>query len=225
MALRNQEPGIVLASTSPRRKELLALSGLQFRVGAVEIDETPAPGEDAYKYVSRVARAKANAAAKKVEKGEVVIAADTIVIFENEIMGKPKDDQDAANMLDRLRNNTHQVVTSLVVALPSSGNMVISEMAVTDVPMRNYSDQEVGAYITSGDPLDKAGSYAIQHHGFHPVEHLQGCYANVVGLPLCHLTRAMNKLDINGMENVPTNCQNHLKYDCPVYEQVLKGEL
>jgi len=91
--------------------------------------------------------------------------------------------------------------------------------------MRDYSDAEMQAYIESGDPLDKAGAYAIQHPEFHPVDDLQGCYANVVGLPLCHLVRALRKSDIEFVDSVPLSCQSTLGYECPIYEAVLQENL
>lgn len=224
MSIKTQDTTFVLASSSPRRRELLGLTDLSFDIVAADVDETPLPDEVARAYVARVAKSKANAAASLVQNGEVVIAADTIVIFEDEILGKPKDAQDAFDTLERLRNKNHQVVTNLVV-LETGENILISETAFTDVPMRDYSDEEVQAYIASGDPFDKAGSYAIQHSGFHPVEHLAGCYANVVGMPLCHLVRATEKIAGENMADIPDRCQNHFNYDCPVYEKVLKGDL
>jgi predicted house-cleaning NTP pyrophosphatase (Maf/HAM1 superfamily) len=126
-------------------------------------------------------------------------------------------------MLERLRARTHQVYTALTV-VHTGNNLIFADLACTDVPMRAYSDAEMQAYIDSGDPFDKAGGYAIQHAGFHPAEALSGCYANVVGLPLCHLTRTLTKLGIEPAGNVPENCQHTLGYDCPVFEQVLQGE-
>jgi predicted house-cleaning NTP pyrophosphatase (Maf/HAM1 superfamily) len=127
-------------------------------------------------------------------------------------------------MLDALRGKTHEVITSLAVIRTHDG-LELSDLAVTDVPMRDYTQEEIRDYIASGDPLDKAGGYAIQHDGFHPVTNLQGCYANVVGLPLCHVVRTLEKFDINLLTDVPKKCQQHFDYKCRVYERVLKGEL
>jgi predicted house-cleaning NTP pyrophosphatase (Maf/HAM1 superfamily) len=123
-------------------------------------------------------------------------------------------------MLLRLRGQTHQVYTALAV-LHGTERALMLDWCVTQVPMRTYSDAEVSAYIATGDPLDKAGAYAIQHAGFHPVEQLDSCYANVVGLPLCHLTRTLVKLGVAPINDVPRVCQQELDYCCPVFRQVL----
>jgi septum formation protein len=100
----------------------------------------------------------------------------------------------------------------------------LTDLCVTEVPMRDYSDQEIEAYVQTGDPLDKAGAYAIQHPDFQPVDDLSGCFASVMGLPVCHLVRSLRKLDIPPRADVPTNCQSLLNYQCPVYRAVLRGE-
>ena len=123
-------------------------------------------------------------------------------------------------MLRQLRARTHQVLTALAVLQTGSGRLLL-DICVTDVPMRAYSDAEIEAYVASGDPLDKAGAYAIQHAGFHPVKSLDGCYANVVGLPLCHLARMLHRLGLPPRANLPLACQAALGYQCPVYEQIL----
>lgn len=224
MTSQTQETTIVLASTSPRRKELLELIGLPFRVGAIEIDETPMEAEDARTYVTRVAESKARAAAKQMRNSELVIAADTTVAYAGKIIGKPADAEEAAEMLAALRSKTHEVITSVSI-IRTRDSLEMNDLAVTDVPMRDYTEEEVREYVDSGDPLDKAGSYAIQHDGFHPVTNLEGCYANVVGLPLCHLVRTLEKFNINPNSDVPEKCQQHFDYNCTVYERVLKGEL
>lgn len=195
----------------------------------VEVDEQPWSGEAARGYVLRLAESKARAASKELEANPaaadaLVIAADTTVVDGGDILGKPRDAAEAAAMLRRLRGRSHQVYTALAVLHPADGRME-SDLCVTDVPMRAYSESEIQAYIASGDPMDKAGAYAIQHAGFHPVENLEGCYANVVGLPLCHLTRTLNKFGTNSYVDVPSACQAALGYRCPVYSQVLSGEL
>ena len=224
MTSQTQETTFVLASTSPRRKELMGITGLRFTVGAVEVDETPIAQEQAQDYVARVAKSKARAAVRKMQNGEMVIAADTTVVHAGNILGKPGDEDKAAEMLDTLCGNTHEVITSLTI-IRTHDRLELSDLAVTEVPMREYSQEEVHNYIASGDPLDKAGSYAIQHEGFHPVMKLQGCYANVVGLPLCHVVRTLEKFDISLPADVPNKCQQQFAYECSVYEHLLKGEL
>jgi MAF protein len=209
---------VILASNSPRRRELLGLTGLDFDISPADVDETPLEVETADEYVQRLAAEKARAVAAQSPLDSLVIAADTTVVDGNQILGKPVDKVDAAGMLRQLRGRSHQVYTAVAVLL--NGDLLVT-CCSTDVPMRNYSDTEMQAYIESGDPLDKAGAYAIQHSGFHPVENLQGCYANVVGLPLCHLLRTLRKSDVELAANIPLACQSALGYECSIYEVLL----
>jgi MAF protein len=215
---------LVLASNSPRRRELLGLLGWPFRVAAASIDETPLPGEQAQDYVLRLARDKARAVAARVDAGSLgtnslVLAADTTVVDGGVILGKPADELEAESMLRRLRGGTHQVYTALA-ALHTSDGMLLTELCATDVPMRTYSDEEIRDYIASGDPLDKAGAYAIQHAGFHPVVGLSGCFANVMGLPLCHLLRLLRRFGLEPEGDLPSACQAKIEYDCKVYPKI-----
>ena len=210
---------ILLASNSPRRKQLLALAGWPYCIQPAEIDETPLPGEPAEAYVLRLAESKARAAAGSAEDG-LVLAADTTVVDAGVILGKPNDADQARAMLRQLRGRSHQVLTALAVLQSRSGRL-LTDVCVTDVPMRAYTEAEIEAYVASGDPLDKAGAYAIQHAGFHPVASLAGCYANVVGLPLCHLARMLRTLGLPPQADLPQACQAALGYQCPVYEQIL----
>lgn len=127
-------------------------------------------------------------------------------------------------MLCRLRGHTHQVYTGIAV-LRMSDETLITDLCVTDVPMRAYGDGEIEAYVATGDPLDKAGAYAVQNPRFHPVEHLSGCYASVMGLPLCHLTRTLRQLDIVPRTDISAECQSALDYACPISSAVLRGEM
>ena len=225
MATNAKQPvGLILASSSPRRKELLRLAGWDFRILPTDVDETPLDGEPADEYVLRIAEEKTRAAAPAAQNGEVVVAADTTVADHGLILGKPQDAEEAFEMLLRLRGREHQVYTAVAVYHPAE-NRLVMELAITDVPMRAYSRKEIDAYIATGDPFDKAGSYAIQHPEFRPVDTLTGCYANVVGLPLCHLERAMRTLGIAPESDIPSGCQTTLAYACMVYPQVQKGEL
>ena len=194
--------------------------GMSFRTCPAEIDETPLPGEDPRTYVLRLAGSKARAAASQVPVDCPVIAADTTVADGKDILGKPADDQEAFEMLARLRGHTHQVYTAVAV-LRIADNTLLLDSCATDVPMRNYSQAEIAAYVATGDPLDKAGAYAIQHAGFHPAKALEGCYANVMGLPLCHLTRQLRRLHVVPPVDVPVACQAALEYQCPVYKEIL----
>jgi MAF protein len=215
---------IILASNSPRRRELLALGGWMFHTRPADVDESQRLGEAPGAYVLRLAESKARKCAESAHPDLVIVAADTAVIDGKTILGKPRDMAEAVEMLKALRGRSHQVYTGLAVLRLADGRLV-TDLCITDVPMRNYRDDEVEAYVASGDPLDKAGAYAIQNAGFHPVEALQGCYASVMGLPLCHLTRSLDKLDIAPHGDIAEVCQSALGYACPISAAVLRGEM
>ena len=214
---------IVLASNSPRRKELLSWTGLQFSLRPTEIDETPLPAELPQEYVQRLAATKARKTSGSAGFGELLLAADTTVADDKEIMGKPKDAADARRMLQQLRGRVHFVHTAIEVLSPSAGR-VEQELCSTRVRMRQFTDEEIDQYIKTGDPMDKAGAYAIQNQEFHPVDQLKGCYASVMGLPLCHLERVLQRMGYGERKNVPFVCQDKLGYNCPIFQRVLKGE-
>ncbi len=182
---------LILASGSPRRRELLASLGVDFTVIKSDIDETQHLGEAPYDYVRRLSLEKAAAVAAKLESaGHVVLAADTVVILaadtlgvteSGEVLGKPADADEARAILRRLRGRTHVVCTALTVRAP---DQTLTALTRTTVLMRDYTDAEIDAYIATGDPFDKAGAYAIQHETFRPVARIDGSYTNVVGLPL-----------------------------------------
>ena len=215
---------IVLASNSPRRRQLLALGNWKFTVAVSDVDETQQAGEAPHDYVLRLAQAKALAVVEKAQPEAIIIGSDTAVVDGDAILGKPKDMQDAARMLNQLRGHTHQVFTGVAFYRVSDGKM-LTELCITDVPMRAYSEGEISAYVQTGDPLDKAGAYAIQHPDFQPVESMRGCYASVMGLPMCHVVRTLNALDVLPLADVPAACQNLLSYECPVSGAILRNEL
>ena len=214
---------LILASGSPRRRELLAWTGWSFAVQPVEVDETPFPGEQPEVFVRRLAHIKAQAAVNGNRQAGVILAADTSVALDGLILGKPAGDADARRMLDLLRGRSHQVYTALSVYLPAE-NQWLYDCCRSQVPMRSYTAKEVEAYIASGDPLDKAGAYAIQHSGFNPVEGFAGCFANVMGLPLCHLVRLLKNAGFNTGRDIPVLCRERLKYGCRISAQVFAGE-
>jgi septum formation protein len=217
----NERPNLVLASNSPRRKDLLKLGGWKFEIIVSDADESLLPNETPHDYVRRLAEAKARASSVRADASQVVLAADTTVVDGNAILGKPADRSEAKRMLRQLRGRVHQVHTGIAALRVRDGN-ILTDVCVTDVPMRNYSDEEIEAYVASGDPLDKAGAYGIQHAGFQPVASMQGCYASVMGLPLCHVTRLLQQLDIQSGADVPTDCQSFLNYACPVFAGILR---
>ena len=214
---------LLLASNSPRRRELLALGGWIFNVEVAEVDERLEPGESPANYVLRLAKSKAYASAQRAHPGHIIIAADTSVVDGNNILGKPANMAEAVTMLKQLRGHTHQVYTGIALLRVSDGYL-LTDMCITDVPMRAYSDTEINEYVMTGDPLDKAGAYAIQHSRFQPVEYLRGCYASVMGLPMCHIVRTLRRMDVIPAADVPGNCQTTLRYHCPVSRLILRSE-
>lgn len=190
-------PELVLASRSPRRQELLAELGLVFTVDAAEVDESPLADEPAEAMVARLSRLKAAVVAAR-HPGALVLAADTVVVLDGVVFGKPADEAEATAMLTALCGRTHLVHTAVTLAC---GNDLRTRLSSTAVTMRAYTDGEIAAYVATGDPLDKAGAYAIQHPAFAPVASWEGCYAGVVGLPL---GLVVEMLAAAGMA-VPTN--------------------
>ena len=218
------DPVLVLASTSPRRRDLLTLGGWQFITQGADVDESQQPGEAPEAYVLRLAENKARKCARSAPAESIILGADTAVVDGQAILGKPKDPAEAAEMLRSLRGHSHQVLTGLAVLRLSDGAMV-TDLCCTDVPMRDYQEGEIEAYVASGDPLDKAGAYAIQNPAFHPVERMSGCYASVMGLPLCHLTRSLRSLGVAPLTDIAVECQSALGYVCPISSAVLSGEI
>jgi septum formation protein len=213
----------ILASNSPRRQKMIRWTGWNFDIHDADVDERLRSNEAPATYVMRLAETKARVASDRIRSVGPFIAADTVVVDDGKMLGKPESDDDARQMLYQLRGHRHQVYTAL--AIYDAPNLrMIKDTCVTQVPMRNYSDDEIERYIASRDPFDKAGGYAIQHAGFHPVENLQGCYASVMGLPLCHLVRSMRKLQREPPNDVPSTCQTNLMYNCPVTAAILRGE-
>jgi septum formation protein len=186
---------LLLASASPRRHELLARLGLPFEVRAADLDETPLPDEEPRAYVARLAAAKAQAVADAApEPAVVAIGADTAVVVDGHLLGKPVDDADAARMLRLLSGRTHQVLTGVAVAVAVAGPVdappVQVDVAVTDVTFAPLSDDDIAWYVASGEPTDKAGAYAVQGRGAVFVTSISGSADNVIGLPLA-LTRQL----------------------------------
>lgn len=180
---------LVLASRSPRRAELLAAAGIHFTVRAAEIDETPRPEEQPSDYVLRLAGEKA--AAVPVAADETVLAADTIVVAEGEIMGKPKDPAEAARMLSALSGRRHEVITGICLR---RGAQCLREVCRTAVWFTPMGHREIEEYVATGEPMDKAGAYAIQGRASRFVERIEGSYANVVGLPVDRVWRLLREL-------------------------------
>jgi septum formation protein len=176
---------LVLASASPRRRELLAQAGFSFEVHPAHIPEDPLPGEDPIVYVTRLAREKAQAVfaelSSKTSAPLQVLGADTTVTLDNHILGKPEDAADAARMLRLLSGRTHRVITGVALVTAEAVEVAAE---VTAVRFLTLSDEEIAAYISTGEPMDKAGAYAIQGLAARWIPRVEGCYFNVVGLPI-----------------------------------------
>jgi septum formation protein len=185
---------LILASASPRRRELLRQIGLSFKTAPAHVDERVLAGEEPETYAARLAQDKARSAAKKFSSG-VIIAADTIVVLENAILGKPVDAADAERMLAALSGKMHRVITGLAVMEPATGK-IMTRTATTRVWFGNLSAQEIASYVMTGEPLDKAGAYGIQGKGALLVERIDGCYFNVVGLPLALLNEMLKEFEV-----------------------------
>jgi len=185
---------IVLASASPRRTELLTLAGIEFTVVAANIREDILPGgEKPSEHVIRLSREKADAVARTTA-GRFFIGADTVVVLDNIIMGKPADDADAFRMLTALSGRTHEVITGFTVFDKVSG-IHLSRSVHTEVTFRRLTEKEIRDYIASGCPMDKAGSYAIQGGAVHFVRSICGSYTNVVGLPMAELYEVLQTVE------------------------------
>lgn len=197
-------PSFVLASRSPRRRELLGRLGLDFTVDVADVDESSFPGEPPEALVCRLCRAKAAAVADH-HAGEVVLAADTIVVLDGVILGKPRDPLDAVAMLSALRDRVHVVYTAVCVIYDGRAT---TRLSATDVTMRAYADAEIEAYVETGDPLDKAGAYGIQDPRFAPVAAWDGCYSAVMGLPLGLAAELLAEAGVGVSEEVSAACRS-----------------
>ncbi len=194
---------LILASQSPRRQALLAALGVTFTVDAADVDETARPGEAPDALVCRLCRAKAQAVAARRPEA-IVLAADTLVALDGELLGKPADPFEATAMLRRLRARTHQVYTAVCVA---TNGQLTARLSLSNVTMRPYSDAEIARYVASGDPLDKAGAYAIQHPLFAPAEAWEGCYAGIMGLPLWLVQEMLAEIGVPISGDVALVCE------------------
>lgn len=218
---------IILASASPRRREFFELLELSFVVRSADVDETPRPGETPDVLVARLSATKAAVVAQSLgasgaDQGEelaeglessLVVAADTVVVLDDEVLGKPRDADHAIQMLRRLRDRAHTVYSGVTVAEIDSGRAAI-QLSTTTVWMRDYNEAELEAYVASGDPLDKAGAYAIQHTGFRPVARIEGCYSGVMGLPLGALADGLAHFGVALPVDVAAVCRGRTGHPC-----------
>jgi len=184
---------LILASASPRRAEILRSAGMQFSVLSSAVDETPIPAESPQDLVRRLAFAKAELVAARALGPAIVIAADTVVVLEGAVLGKPRTSEDARQMLEKLSGRTHSVMTGVtLIRLPDVERREFIE--TTQVHFASISGDEIVKYLSSGEPFDKAGAYAIQGLAGRFIPRIAGCYFNVVGLPLARLCKELGEL-------------------------------
>jgi septum formation protein len=197
---------LVLASASPRRRELLSQAGFSFKVHPAHIPEDPLEGEDPFAYVTRLAREKAQAvyheltstvrqAGSESLDGQAIaiLGADTTVTLDNHILGKPEDAADAARMLRLLSGRTHRVITGVALVTADGAQVAAEATAVSFLPL---SDEEIAAYVATSEPMDKAGAYAIQGRAARWIPRIEGCYFNVVGLPLALVSKLLDSCNL-----------------------------
>jgi len=192
---------LVLASRSPRRQELLRSAGIQFEVQPAQIDEKPLPGEFARDCAERLAREKALAVARKRPEA-IVLGADTVVVVDGQLLGKPSDAADAARMLRLLSGREHQVITGVCLVV---GGQAILASETTLVSVNEITDQDIADYVSSGEPMDKAGAYAIQGIASRWIPRIEGDYSNVVGLPVALVFRMFREHEIGSQFPVPSS--------------------
>ena len=184
---------LILASASPRRAEILRAAGFNFSVLTSAVDESPNPGEDPHDMVLRLANAKADLVAARAVGSAIVIAADTVVLLDGRILGKPRSTDEARHMLQQLSGRTHTVMTGVaLVRLPDGERKQFVESTL--VHFSQLSEADLSAYLASGEPFDKAGAYAIQGRAGRYIPRVEGCYFNVVGLPVAHLLAKLHEL-------------------------------
>ncbi|HUS69842.1 MAG TPA: Maf family protein [Anaerolineae bacterium] len=212
---------LVLASGSPRRRELLQLLGLPFRVVVPRTVEGTVQCSDAATQASVLAEMKALSVARHGPE-EIIVAADTLVVLRDQVIGKPTDAASARDTLVALRTGEHQVVTGLAVVLPGASTPSLQAVE-TRVWMRQYGEEEIASYIDRGEPFDKAGAYAIQDPEFDPVERIEGCYANVMGLPLCHLFTILRDAAVPHSLPPVAACEGHTGRRCFVAARILQA--
>ena len=212
----NKDKSLILASGSPRRQELLAALGVPFSVETADVDEQPYPGEAPEDTVVRLSRAKALAVAVRIARmpggaHSAVLSADTIVALDGIPLGKPVDAADATAMLRALCGRAHQVCTAVTL---TQENLTLTRLTISDVTMRDYRDDEIAAYVATGDPLDKAGAYAIQHTEFAPVAHWSGCFSSIMGFPLGAVATLLHEAGLRPATDVIAVCEQFAPRCC-----------
>jgi septum formation protein len=216
---------LILASQSPRRRQLVELLGYPVTAVAADVDETQITVPDPAQNAVETARLKAETLLARwrqqgtAEQQAILIVADTNVALGDQILGKPDDADTAVHTLRQLRRQRHTVHTGMVLVDLATGR-TLEDVTTIPVTMRNYSDAEIDTYVATGDPLDKAGAYAIQHPVFQPVARLEGCYLGVMGLSICHLIQLLGRLDVIVTADRQRLYQVHDGYPCPYLPEI-----
>ncbi len=218
---------LLLASASPRRRELIALLGHPFAVLPAHVDEESIVDPDPVANTQAIARLKGQTVAAMMLRaanghpvGEtIIVAADTTVVIDGRLLGKPTTPAEATAMLRLLRGRTHTVHTALMLIDTRNGREA-EAVQTSYVTMRAYSDAEIATYVATGDPMDKAGAYAIQHPIFRPVSELAGCYTGVMGLSLCQLIQVLRTWDVPIVARETAVAQAHQQYPCPILAEI-----
>lgn len=212
----------VLASQSPRRRELLSLCGYPFQVIVAAVDEAsvdhPDPAENSLQTAQLKAQAVIDRLLNKETERVIIVAADTIVSLDGHMLGKPADAAEATYMLKGLRDRDHKVHTGMILVDLETGKEATA-VHTASVFMRSYTDHEIESYVASGDAMDKAGAYAIQHPQFRPVTTLDGCYLGVMGLSVCQLLQLLHQLDVPTLADLRSLAEAHEHYPCPLLRQ------
>ncbi len=191
---------------------MLAALGVTFVVASANLDETQRPGEPPQALAQRLAREKALAVARHFP-GQPVLGADTIVVLDGLVLGKPSSEDEATAMLRSLRHDSHEVLSAVFALNPATGQEA-SALSLSLVWMRSYTDGEIAAYVASGDPMDKAGAYAIQNRGFAPVARIEGCFSGVMGFPLGHVAQVLSAVGLPPVGDVGKACRPFAGHCC-----------
>ena len=207
----NEGNPLFFATSSPRRKQILDMINLEFDfIEPIGDERTKMDQESTFDYVESLAIQKAKSIVGKVPSNSYVFGSDTVVFFEDRVIGKPNNKLDAVKTLRSLASTSHSVITS-VCGYDISNDLVVVDSVETKVYMRDFDDIEIKSYVESGDPMDKAGSYAIQNDFFYPVEGIKGCYFSVVGLPICAFLEILTQLNLESIIDVDRNQGDFIK--------------
>ena len=210
MEIKERNP-LFFATSSPRRKQILDMINLKFDfIAPIGEERTKMGQESIFDYVESLAIQKAKSIVSRVPSNSYVFGSDTVVFFEDRVIGKPNNKLDAVNTLKALASTSHSVITS-ICGYDICNDLLAVDSVETKIHMRDFNDIEIKSYVESGDPMDKAGSYAIQNDLFYPVEGIEGCYFSVVGLPVCAFLKILTQLNLESIIDVDRNQPDFIK--------------